>query len=59
MNNEVVIRAAEGAGETAHCLGTLDTLAEDRGSEDLMDSLIKTHTLTYTYTNTNTHTHTH
>jgi len=45
------LEQAEGAGKTAHCLGTLVALAEDQGAEDL--------THTYTHTNTNTHTHTY
>jgi len=51
------LEQAEGAGEMAHCLGTLLALAEDQGSEDLMDSLVKTHTHIHTHTNTHTHTH--
>jgi len=46
------LEQAEGAREMAHCLGTLDALAGDQGSEDLMDSLVKTHTHTHTHTHT-------
>jgi len=40
----------------AYCIGTLVALTEDQGSEDLIDSLVKTHTQTHTHTHTHTHT---
>jgi len=59
------LEQGEGHGEMAHCLGTLVVLAEDQGSDDLMDSLVIMHTHKHTHTHTDrqtdrqTHTHTH
>jgi len=52
------LEQAEGVAKVAHCLGTLVVLAEDQGSEDLMDSLVYTHIHTHTQTHTHKHTHT-
>jgi len=46
------LEQAEGDGEMGHCLGTLVALAEDQGSEVLMDSLVNTHTHTHTHIHT-------